>query len=128
MSSNICEFLNIKSKQVTEMKINGKSYFGSSVIINGNSVVIDGNAVIQTEPNIKVEIIGECESVETSSGDVTIHGAAQRVKTMSGDVSCSSVYGPVSTMSGDVTCGDISDSVSTMSGDISSKHKEHSHD
>lgn len=115
------EFLNITTSNVGEVKINGKSYFGKNVVINGSAVTIDGNAVSEVEPNIKVEILGACEAVNTTSGDIHIKDAAQQVKTMSGDITCGNVYGNVSTMSGDVKCGDVSGSVSTMSGDILNK-------
>lgn len=119
--SNNNEFLNITTNNVGEVKINGKSYFGRSVVINGTSVTVDGNTVSGLEPNIKVEILGSCESVNTTSGDIHIKESAQQVKTMSGDVTCGPVFGNVSTMSGNVKCGDISGSVSTMSGDILNK-------
>lgn len=110
-------FLKAQAKEVIEMKVNGNSYFGRNIVING-SVVIDGNVVCKTTPQIKVEIMGACDYIETASGDVTVKGAAQTVKTMSGDVNCGPVYGPVNTMSGDVQCGPITGPVSTISGDI----------
>ena len=110
--------LNANAKEVVEMKINGKSFFGRNISITQNSITIDGVTNIEATPNIKVEILGSCDSIESASGDVVVHGAAQKIKTMSGDVTCESVFGPVSTMSGDVKCGDVSGSVSTMSGDI----------
>ncbi|BFM82806.1 hypothetical protein JUNP543_1124 [Acinetobacter baumannii] len=119
--TNQNEYLNITTNNVGEVKVNGKSFFGRSVVINGSSVIVDGKEVSGLEPTIKVEILGSCESVNTTSGDVHIKEAAQQVKTMSGDVTCGPVFGNVSTMSGDVRCGDISGSVSTMSGDILNK-------
>lgn len=115
--------LSAQAKEVVEMKINGKDYFGRSIVINGSSVVIDGNVVCDTAPDIKVEILGSCDFLETASGDVSVKEAAQTIKTMSGDVTCGAVYGPISTMSGDVNCGDVSGHVSTMSGDIRFKSK-----
>jgi hypothetical protein len=119
--SNNNEYLNITTNSTSEVQVNGKSFFGRSVVINGSSVVIDGKAVSDLEPNIKVEVFGSCESVNTTSGYVHIKEAAQQVKTMSGDVVCGNIFGNVSTMSGDVKCNDISGSVSTMSGDILNK-------
>lgn len=113
--------LNANAKEVVEMKINGKSFFGRNISITHNNITIDGVTNIEATPNIKVEILGSCDSIESASGDVVVHGAAQKIKTMSGDVTCESVFGPVSTMSGDVKCGDVSGSVSTMSGDIKNK-------
>ena len=113
--------LNANAKDVVEMKINGRSFFGRNISITQNSITIDGVTSIEVTPKIKVEILGSCDSIESASGDVVVHGAAQKIKTMSGDVTCESVFGPISTMSGDVKCGDISGSVSTMSGDIKNK-------
>lgn len=113
--------LNANAKEVVEMKINGKSFFGQNISITQNSITIDGVTSIEVTPNIKVEVLGSCDSIESASGDVVVHGAAQKIKTMSGDVTCENVFGPVSTMSGDVKCGDVSGSVSTMSGDIKNK-------
>lgn len=110
-------FMQAQAKEVIEMKVNGKRYFGRNIVVNG-SVVIDGNVVCETTPQIKVEIMGACDSVQTASGDVTIQESVQTVRTMSGDVNCGAVYGPISTMSGDVKCGNVSGSVSTMSGDV----------
>lgn len=103
------------------MKINGKSFFGRSISITRNNITIDGVTNIDVTPEIKVEVFGGCNSIDSASGDVVVHGSVQAIETMSGDVTCENVYGPVSTMSGDVRCGDISGSVSTMSGDIKNK-------
>lgn len=113
--------LDINAKEVVEMKINGKSWFGQNIKITNNSITIDGVVIGETTPQIKVEILGGCDFIESASGDVTVQGGAQTVKTMSGDVTCESVFGPVSTMSGDVKCGDVSGLISTMSGDIRCK-------
>jgi len=117
------KLLNATSKEVVEMKINGISYFGRNVTVSKTSVIIDDREVIENTPEIKIEILGGCDSVETATGDVVVHGPSKTVKTMSGDVVCESVFGPVSTMSGDVKCGDISGHVSTMSGDIRCRNK-----
>ena len=116
------DLLNVIAKKIIEMKINGKSFFGRNIIVNGN-ISIDGVVVAENTPVIKLEILGECESVSTMSGDVVVHGAAKTINTKSGDVDCHSVFGNVSTMSGDVTCSDITGSVSTMSGDVHCKSK-----
>lgn len=110
--------LKAKAKQVLEMLVNGTSHFGQTIEITKKHVLIDGVIVQDTSPEIKIEIHGDCEQLETASGDVAIQGSANTIKTMSGDVDCADVYGPVSTMSGDVKCKDVHGSVSTMSGDI----------
>lgn len=75
--------------------IDGRSFSGRSISIDGDVVVVDG--VVQ-----QGSLVGP-------------------VKTMSGDVRCNDVHGDVGTMSGDVTCNTITGNVKTMSGDISSR-------
>lgn len=116
--SNI-ELLKTTSKEVVEMKINGKSFFGKSIVINQSTIVIDGVTVSQNMPQIKVEIMGSCEAISTMSGDVYVADTAGPISTQSGDVECRNVLGSVTTMSGGVECGVVSGSVSTMSGDVS---------
>ena len=112
------EFINAKAKQVVEMRINNKSYFGQNIVINQSHIVIDGVNVSENMPQIKVEIMGSCESVSSMAANVYVTESAQTINTQSGDVECKNVFGSVTTMSGDVECGDVSGSVSTMSGDI----------
>lgn len=112
------EFISAKAKQVVEMRINNKSYFGQNIVINQSHIVIDGVNISENMPQIKVEIIGSCESVSTMSANVYVTESAQAINTQSGDVECKNVFGSVTTMSGDVECGDVSGTVSTMSGDI----------
>jgi DUF4097 and DUF4098 domain-containing protein YvlB len=103
----------------SSVTIDGRTFTGRSISINGDKVVIDGVEQAGTLVGpISVTVNGNAESVETGSGKVEITGTAGRVKTMSGDVRCGDVHGDVGTMSGDVTCSTISGSVKTMSGDI----------
>lgn len=119
----IKEFLNANAKEVVEMKINGRSFFGRNITMTKSGINIDGVLVGETSPNIKVEILGSCDSITTASGDIVVKEAAKKINTMSGDIECGAVYGNVETMSGDVKCGDITGSVKTMSGDINCKSK-----
>lgn len=109
------------AKAVVEIKINSKSYFGREIEINQDNILIDGCVIQANTPKIHIEILGECESVSTMSGDVTVHGASKSIDTQSGDVECGDVIGNVGTMSGDVDCRIVHGRVSTMSGDISSR-------
>lgn len=103
----------------SSVTIDGRTFTGKSISINGDKVVIDG---VEQEGSlvgpVSVTVNGSAESVETVSGKVEVTGAVGRVKTMSGDVRCGDVKGDVGTMSGDVTCGAIAGSAKTMSGDI----------
>lgn len=103
----------------SSVTINGKTYSGRSISINGDNVVVDG--VRQTgnlTGPINVVVNGNAESVETASGKVQIMGSAGKIKTMSGDVRSSNVLGDVSTMSGDISCKGVAGNSHSMSGDI----------
>jgi autotransporter translocation and assembly factor TamB len=107
--------------------------------INGTTVVINGQAydkvtrvLLETVDKKRVAVPGEfssldirvqgdCRSVETQSGSVTVEGSCEAaIKTMSGDVTLEQhCGGSVSTMSGSVNVGGkVKGSVSTMSGNI----------
>lgn len=109
----------------SRISLNGTDFVGNNIIVNGDQVFIDGNAVdFPSLKQIKIEIYGDCDRVDTTSGDVRVSGGAGDVKTVSGDVSVTSgsVSGNVSTVSGDITCmGGIAGSAKTVSGDIISK-------
>lgn len=115
----------IKIKSGSTCVVNGVELSGRDIAVKGNQVFVDGKLVeVEQQKQITITINGDCDFVETTSGDVTVSGVAGLVKTMSGDVDVvdSGITGSVKTMSGDVTAnGTIGGSVSTMSGDI--RHK-----
>lgn len=103
----------------SSVTIDGRTYTGRTVSIQGDRVFVDGVEQDGTLSGaITVTVNGNTESVETASGKVVISGSAGRIKTMSGDVECGDVSGDVGTMSGDVTCAKVGGNVSTMSGDV----------
>lgn len=92
------------------VSINGKVYKGNNLSIAGNKVIIDGveitdGEVIQAK-EIKIEIYGDVNNVETVSADVVVSGNVQNVKTVSGDVK---------------VFGDVTSNIKTISGDIINK-------
>lgn len=106
--------------------INGVSYTGNNITINGSGeVIVDGVSQTTIESkNISVYVNSECcGDITTSSGDVNIETGCVVVdiKTVSGDITChSNVDGNVNTVSGDVTTfGNIHGRVQTASGDVS---------
>lgn len=103
----------------SSVTIDGKSFVGRSITINGDKVFVDG---VQQEGSligdVNVTIAGNVETIELSSGKVEVQGSAGSVHTQSGDVVCGNIAGSASTMSGDIHCGNISGNASTMSGDI----------
>lgn len=106
--------------------IDGVSYSGNNITINGNGeVLVDGvfQETIESK-NITVYVNSRsCGDITTSSGNIKIESGCVvgDIKTVSGDVTChSNVDGIVSTVSGDVTTfGNIHGNVKTVSGNIS---------
>lgn len=115
--------------------INGVTYSGNNLSINGNKVVIDGvdftpeakEVTITVNGNIdwiqadyckEIHVNGNVENIRTTSGDVYCTQVNGNVITTSGDVECDTVHGDVGTTSGDLSVGLISGNVSTVSGDI----------
>lgn len=103
--------------------INGSTYSGSSITVNGNQVIIDGKNVTPDSKVINISVNGNIEELKVDvCTKVEVEGSVKNITTKSGDVEVTGdVYGSIQTMSGDVDCGNIQGSVSTMSGDI--KHK-----
>lgn len=108
---------------LSSIVINGQSYSGTNIQINGDKVVIDGKASSQKlRGDVSIVIVGNVQNINTTSGDVTVNGSAKSIQTTSGDVSveqnCTS---NISTVSGDVTIsGTNIGNINTISGDIKS--------
>tara|TARA_R110000796_G_scaffold105733_2_gene216033 strand:+ start:3056 stop:3433 length:378 start_codon:yes stop_codon:yes gene_type:complete len=102
--------------------INDKTYTGNNISINGDNVIIDG---VQREfkgKTIKIDIIGDVNTLNSGSGDVIVHGNANKVKSGSGDVEIfGDVFENATTGSGDIQCINIHGGVKTGSGDVSAK-------
>lgn len=110
-----------------EVNINGRVFHGAGQISidgNGNITVNAQNGSYQrtmdgrTMPAIQIAIIGNVQSVQTTSGDVGVKGNIGSVNTASGDVSCDTIGGNANTASGDIRANTIHGRASTMSGDI----------
>jgi hypothetical protein len=102
------------------IKINGETYNGNSIIVENNNIIIDGKKVTPKEKNITITVEGNINKINADVVDeINIHGDCKSVKTMSGDVTINGyVDGNVQTMSGDVEAETINGNVSTMSVDI----------
>lgn len=112
----------------TKTTVNGRTITltGRNVVINDGELWVDGVKVEDdTDDDRKVvyrDVIveGNCDSVQTDSGNVSVRVDSGSINTLSGDVTVhGDVDGNVKTMSGDVECGSVSGSVGTMSGDVS---------
>ncbi|MGR5367102.1 hypothetical protein [Photobacterium damselae] len=98
--------------------IDGRTFSGCNIQINGNKVIVDGVPQGgELVGDITVTVHGDVDSMQLGSGVVKAN-SANSVVTGSGDVTCGDVSGSINTGSGDVTCGNVSGSVNTVSGDI----------
>lgn len=98
--------------------IDGKSFSGSNIQINGNKVTVDG--VVQDGElvgDITVTVHGDVETLENTNGNVKANNVGS-VKTTNGKVTCDDVAGDVKTTNGDVTARKILGKVTTVNGDI----------
>ena len=112
--------IRMKSGNVT---INGKSYTGKTISINNGKVTVDGIEQVEVlEHRITVNVTGDVDALETTSGDVSVIGNVGSLQATSGDIECHDVAGNVQTVSGDVDCGRVTGNVKTVSGDI--KHNK----
>jgi len=121
------------------IQINGVSYSGSSISVNGNKIIIDGKDVtmpdtkeitIKVEGNIEflkvdycktISVLGDINSFKSGSGDITCNTIHNGVTTGSGDIDSSNITGNVRTGSGNVSANSISGDVNTGSGNIKYK-------
>jgi len=124
---------------MSQITINGKTYFGNSVSVKNGKVTVDGQLYVPDEKQInitiegnveklsidyceKIKVTGDVANLTTSSGGVEISGNVTSLSTTSGDVEIDgNVGGSIKTTSGDVKCGNVAGSVTTMSGDIRNK-------
>lgn len=105
-------------KQKSKVVINGKSYTGNNVTVNNDQVFIDGQLVSSSQPAITIEVTGDVEKLETTSGNVTVNGDAGEVKTVSGGVRCGHVMGNATSTSGNIRCHYVNGNIHTVSGDV----------
>ena len=130
--SNICStgsISQINTSFGSSTTINGKTYKGKNIQVNNGKVIIDG--VVQKADgkdeiltgDITIVVNGNCDSVESDSGDIVINGDAKAVSSSNGDITISKdVKGNVSTSNGDVDVkGQIAGNVTTSNGDITSR-------
>lgn len=103
--------------------INGQSFSGKTVTVRDGRVFVDGNPQdMCLQGRILVHVYGNCQSVDSGAGDVSVSGSVLgNVTTSAGDIQCGRVGGNVSTKAGDVTCGPVAGTVRTVTGDIQSQ-------
>ena len=106
----------------SSVTINGKTYVGNSITVGRDGkIIIDGKEAGQCEDRqISIEVVGDVERVETSSGNVTVTGNCGKVKASSGNIKIGGdVSGDVDATSGSISVGgSVSGSCSVTSGII----------
>jgi hypothetical protein len=115
----------INSSSGSKSIINGKVYSGNNIQINGSQIIIDGvKQEDELTGNITITIQGDCDTVESSMGNITVNGNTRTATNSNGDITVNEdVKGNVLTSNGDVNVkGSITGNVSTSNGDIIS-HK-----
>ena len=86
------------------------------------NVIVNGTLVWFGPPPVLINLTGDCGSINTASGDVTVTGDCGTVETVSGDIEVGwNVGGNVSSISGNVEAQKIQGSVSTISGRVTSR-------
>lgn len=112
--------MNLKMKG-GKVIIDGREFTGTSFNIDGNKVIVDGVQVDgELVGDINIQVFGNVESINNTSGAVTVNGDAGPVRTVSGSVSVSGSSLDINTVSGSVTakaCGNVR----TVSGAINNK-------
>lgn len=95
---------------MNSIKINGKEIFtrksGSNIMVIGNKIKIDGKEItdfseIQSK-EIKIEIIGNIESLNTTNGDVVVTGDVENIETTNGNVIVEGNVYKIKTLNGDI--------------------------
>ena len=113
------KFADLFFRKKSKVVINGKHYTGNNVVVTDQHIIIDGQVIESSQiPDIRIEVHGDAESIESTSGKIIIHGNAGNTKTVSGDVACGNVINTVTTTSGDVSCKNIGGNVRTVSGNV----------
>jgi hypothetical protein len=105
------------------INVNGKSYKGNNIQINGDRVIIDGEVQegSLSGPEVTIIVEGDCGDISTEFGDITVKGTSKDVKTHNGQVTVGgNISGNVKTHNGNVkVSGSINGDCKTHNGNIS---------
>ena len=125
----------------SKITINGRTFQGDNIAMNGNDIMIDGKAVydaskesnpapinITVEGNVRslnipqcenIEVMGDVDDLETMNGNVRVGGNVNGdVETMNGNVKAHTIKGDVETFNGDVTTGILDGEIETFNGRV----------
>ena len=116
--------------KTTIMNCNGKMVIGGREIdakgrkieINDNCVFIDGVPAEQFKgeerPVLKIEIMGNVETIETEDADVTVNGRVGSISSKNGNVQAQTVEGDIVSKNGNVCVNTCHGSCDTKNGNI----------
>lgn len=118
-NGNTINNFEVSTDSGTTVTINGKTYSGNHIQMNGNKVVVDGERVNDIEEKeITITVDGDVKSISLGSGHIKAKNIGS-LRVGSGDVDCEEVNGDITTGSGDVDCQNVTGSIKTGSGDVS---------
>ena len=100
--------------------INGQTYVGRNVVVNGNTVFVDGKDVGIRDRKVVIQITGDVGDIEAGSGTVEVTGKSGAIHSGSGSVTVhGNVGGDVKAGSGSIKIGQrVDGSVKSGSGNI----------
>lgn len=98
--------------------VNGKTYSGSNVEINGGNLIIDNNIKDkEIYGAITITVNGDVQTIETITGDVKANNV-YHIEAQNGSVHCQGAF-DVTAINGDVYADNIYGNASTTNGNIS---------
>lgn len=104
---------------MASITVNGISYSGSNVNIQGGKVTIDGVVTSGNSTKIDIKVVGNIDTLEVDECvQLNVQGNVHTLQNGSGDVACGDVTGNVQSGSGDIEAGNIGGNVQTGSGDV----------
>lgn len=105
--------------RAVDVLINGIKQIGKKLVITKDDIILDDHSLNISDRQIKIEIFGNANSVETVNGDIIVNGdVVGDVESVNGSITCRDVTKNITTVSGDVRTHSVSGKVSTVNGDI----------
>jgi hypothetical protein len=111
------KLVDIILKQFGYIKIDGKKYEGKDFQI---FLQVDGGKLIQlaNDKDLFIEVLGSCEYVKTTNGDIQVNGNANTVESTNGNITIGGDAGSAETTNGDIKAKSIGGSIKTKNGNV----------
>ena len=107
------------------MNVCGKTIHckGVRIDIKDGQIFVGGKLIQDYDESsvLKIEIIGDVESVSSEEADVVVNGKVGSVVSKNGNVTCGDVEGNVDSKNGNVVCGMVNGDCITKNGNIMRK-------